>query len=217
MKPTTKQKSNIATLAKALKATSEYWVVKILDRMGVEVADDGTFDTSEARNALETFSARSDVPAGDSRLSASDMRIAQMGNSKASVQEWLRGHFGQHDLKVIGGYRSRMTLQRNDDSETWINTYISMTDKSDGRKAGFSVSGINLPELPWFAFVVQPWGEVYLRRREEIVENLGKKTRKEGAAFVTISRGRIDDLFGNRIDEMKNDENSWSLQNRKKK
>ncbi len=209
MKSTKKHVGHISELVKPFNAPSEIWAVKILDRMGVGVSDDGEFDKDEAREALEKVSARSMEEQSELGADAPFLRAAQMGNTKATVQDWLRGHFAQHGLKVIGSSRSRMTLQDQGGQKMWINTYVSMTDKSNGRKAGFSVSGINFSELPWFAFVVQPWGEVYLRRREEIIENLGKKAVEEGAAFVTISRGRVDDLFENRIEEMKKDQDSW--------
>ena len=62
-------------------------------------------------------------------------------------------------------------------------------------------------------FVVQPWGNVYLRRREEIIENLGEKALSDDTAYITISRGRRDFLFDNRIDELISDKGNWRKPN----
>ena len=94
-----------------------------------------------------------------------------------------------------------------------VPVYVAMQDKAEGQKASFTASGFTSPDHPWFMFVVQPWGNVYLRRREEIIENLGEKALSDDTAYITISRGRRDFLFDNRIDELISDKGNWRKPN----
>jgi len=150
---------------------------------------------------------RSDLVRSKIRLSF--IELGRAGITRATVQDCLVGALERLGLFTIGSCRSRYTLRNFSHEEMNVLVYVAMKDKDNGQKACFTVSGFMNPERPWFIFVVQPWGNVYLRRREEVMENLGEKARRDDTAYITISKGRRDCLFENRIDELINDKENW--------
>ena len=206
-----KQKQiHIKVLADLIDAPNEYWLNNILARLGITVDDEGYIDAATFRAMLESISLARKTFKSDGTMSQEQMiRKAQMGISTRAFGLWLKDYLATFGLKQVGSFRNRVTLENESGQNVWITNYFTLKVRPGGKKASFSVSGLNLPEIPWVVFAVQPWGQVYLRRREEIIENLADHIKKKGTAVITISAGNTDDLFEKRIDEFLKDENAW--------
>ena len=132
-----------------------------------------------------------------------------MGVTSRSMRLWLQGFWPKFNLREVGGLQNRVTLENTNGKRVKVSCYLTAKVRQGGKKATFTVSRLKDADIPWVVFVVQPWGSVYLRKKEEILDNLEPQTREKGAAVITISAGNSNDLFENRIADFLNDETVW--------
>lgn len=198
-----KKDPHISDLAQIF-GKSEPWTTAILGRMGVMPEDDGTFDATQAADALQQV--LFDAPLREMATVKPDwLTAAEMGATEDSCREWLIAQFKEYGLEVVGrALRSgaRMTLLRPSGSEVQVITYVALKAKPSGQ-IGFTVNHLANEEYDWFVFVAKPLGKAYFRRRKEILASSKRRKPDElTRTSITISAGTLDDLFENRIREL---------------
>ena len=172
------------------------WASAILGKLGVLPKADGTFDKEQAAQALE-------------RLLFQSPQLASarpVGSNDRACRENLEANFERHGLKVVGHALrrgTRVTLERPDGTELYVLVYVALRTTKTGQ-VGFTVNHLHIEDYQWFAFIAEPFNEVFLRRREEILSRLRSKNTSGEVkkANVTFSISTDADLFENRIDEL---------------
>ena len=194
-----KKTGRVAELARALGA-NEAWAGSVLGRLCVDVDADGWFDFEEARQAID----RAARFQGNAAIQSSVVS-AEMGPTEETCRLWLKSHFEQNGLEVVGRAKrrgSRMTLRKPDGTEFFILTYVALRTKSNGQ-IGFTINYMDDPGLDWIGFIAKPWGKAYLRRRKEILERMRIEPGKEPkTANITFSPKADNYLLENRIQEL---------------
>ncbi len=133
-----------------------------------------------------------------------------MGETKGEVDSWvIRNLLPRYSLKVHGcGAQGRLTIGHPDtEKEMRVRAFVSLKDRIGGKQAVFSFRGITEETIPWYIFVVKPWGKVFLRSRSELIEKRGVKE----VVSLTISRSNGLYYFENRIAELLRDKAAWEL------
>lgn len=207
----------VRTLAETLDA-DPIWLGSVLGRV-MEITNKAEIDPAEVCAFLDKATRAASAPSDLSSLPPGVVEtlttISEMGPDENSCREWLVRQFKKHGLEVIGrgggASAPRFTLRRSDGKEMWVVTHVALRPKEKTNQVGFTVSGLDLPELSWFVFISRPWGRAYLRLKKEIlgVQRTTKKDLK--TAFLTFSPGTEDHLLERRIEELITRDEFWNL------
>lgn len=212
-----KMKLPVRALAEILE-TDPIWLGSVLGRV-MEITNKAEVDPAEVcaflDKATRTASAPSDLSSLPLGVVETLTTISEMGPDENSCREWLGRLFKKHDLEVTGrgggASAPRFTLRRSDGKEMWVVTHVALRPKEKTNQVGFTISGLDLPELSWFAFVSRPWGRCYLRRKDEILGTQRTTKKDLKTAFLTVSPGTEDYLFERRIEELITTDKYWDL------
>lgn len=148
------------------------------------------------------------VAANKSVTAAVLQTIGEMGATAGSCRTWAREHFKKAGLSVTSGSGNitapYVVVHPQTGLEYRIPVYATVTLKQSTGQVGFTVGGLDCSDFDWYAFVAQPFGRMYLRRRTEIVKGIRRRKAVRSRAYVSFSPGPEENLFENRITELLN-------------
>jgi hypothetical protein len=86
-------------------------------------------------------------------------------------RELLFNLLQREGLRVDTVRTTRWTLTNSKNQVLELKHYVNNISPAEQDAAMFGITGKARDRFPWFAFCVTDWGKVYLKRRDEVVQN----------------------------------------------